>query len=99
MSPVAIQKIGHVLAIAWEDGREDYIELAALREACPCAVCRGEGDVFGRRVAGPARSAPPSSDLVGWAMVGGYGIQPRWADGHATGIFSFSLLRELARKG
>jgi DUF971 family protein len=28
--------------------------------------------------------------------VGGYAIQPVWADGHATGIFSFDYLRRVA---
>jgi len=28
--------------------------------------------------------------------VGGYAIQPVWADGHATGIYSFDYLRRIA---
>jgi DUF971 family protein len=28
--------------------------------------------------------------------VGGYGIQPVWADGHDSGIYSFDYLRKLA---
>jgi DUF971 family protein len=28
--------------------------------------------------------------------VGGYAIQPVWADGHASGIFSFDYLQKLA---
>jgi DUF971 family protein len=28
--------------------------------------------------------------------VGGYALRPRWKDGHETGIYSFSYLRELA---
>ena len=28
-------------------------------------------------------------------MVGGYGWKPRWADGHATGIYSIGYLRRL----
>ena len=28
-------------------------------------------------------------------IVGGYGLQPEWMDGHASGIYSFSYLRSL----
>jgi len=33
--------------------------------------------------------------LTGWEMVGGYGFQPRWGDGHRTGIYPFPFLRRL----
>ena len=29
-------------------------------------------------------------------LVGGYGVQPLWADGHSTGIFSCEMLARLA---
>ena len=95
-APSAIQKIGDVLAIAWPDGREDYVELRRIREACPCASCQGETDVTGRHLQRPVPTAPPSFELVGWQFVGGYGWQPRWADGHSTGIFTFDFLRKVA---
>ena len=28
--------------------------------------------------------------------IGGYALQPRWADGHATGLYSYDYLRRLA---
>jgi len=28
--------------------------------------------------------------------VGGYAIQPVWADGHATGLYAFDYLRRVA---
>ncbi len=34
--------------------------------------------------------------LVGFNIVGGYAVQPRWRDGHGTGIYSFQYLRRLA---
>jgi len=33
--------------------------------------------------------------LTGFDLVGGYALQPRWADGHSTGIYSFTYLRRL----
>ena len=97
MQPKNIQQIGQELAIRWEDDSESFISLEVLRRHCPCAGCRGEMDVMGKLHKGPGRPlGPPSFALVRLARVGGYAIQPVWADGHATGLFSFEYLRELA---
>ncbi len=93
--PKAIQKIGSELAISWSDGEETYISLEKLRRACPCAACGGEPDVLGRAVHPEVHFQPTSFDLLGWEIVGGYGWQPRWGDGHRTGIYSFSYLQRL----
>ena len=108
LQPKTIQKIGTELAIAWPDGQETYIPLETLRRACPCASCGCEPDVLGRLIrpdvsysAADALGmvgkgvAAASFDLSGWETVGGYGIQPRWADGHRTGIYTFAYLQRL----
>lgn len=92
---VKYEKIGSVLALAWSDGREDFIPLANLRAACPCAVCCGEKDLTGRNMMVPTNPSTANHDLMGWELVGGYGFQPRWGDGHRTGIYSQRLLRKL----
>ena len=95
-SPTTIQKIGEELAIAWNDGAESFLPLSLLRESCPCAACNGEPDVMGN-VIRPEKSRPPGwSDLLEIEYVGGYAIQPKWGDGHRTGIFSWAYLRRLA---
>jgi len=97
MRPVDIQQIGEELAAKWDDGGESFMPLAKLREACPCAGCKGEVDIMGNLHKGPDLTLTPASyqlERIDW--VGTYGVQPRWADGHATGIFSFDLLRALA---
>jgi DUF971 family protein len=38
-----------------------------------------------------------SFDLIGFEIVGGYALQPRWRDGHGTGIYSFTYLRRLGQ--
>ena len=43
------------------------------------------------------RHTDKSFELLGFDMVGGYALQPRWADGHNTGIYSFTYLRRLAQ--
>ncbi len=94
-SPTSVQKIGQELAIAWSDGRESYVPLEPLRRACPCATCGGEPDVTSQVVRPEVKYTPESFDLIGWDIVGGYGLQPRWADGHKTGIFTYAYLRTL----
>lgn len=96
MRPVEIQPIGAELAIKWEDDSESFITLEALRRACPCAACKGEGDIMGKLHKGaeqPLGAASFQLQRLDW--VGSYGIQPTWADGHATGIYSFEYLRKI----
>lgn len=96
LHPTAIAKVGSELAIAWSDGVETYHPLEGLRRACPCATCNGEPDAMGRGRRPVTEHGPGSFELSGWEIVGGYGLQPRWADGHSTGIFSFAYLRQIA---
>jgi DUF971 family protein len=97
MRPVDVQQIGAELAIKWEDGSESFISIETLRRACPCAGCAGERDVMGTLHKGPEQPLTPQSfQLERLVTVGGYAIQPVWADGHATGLFSFDYLRRLA---
>lgn len=92
---LTIQKIGNELALAWSDGAESYLALEPLRRSCPCATCGGEPDVLGNLERPKVSYSDKSFNLTGWEMVGGYGIQPRWGDGHNTGIFTFPYLRKL----
>ncbi|MCI0537833.1 MAG: DUF971 domain-containing protein [Verrucomicrobiales bacterium] len=97
MRPVDIQPIGEELAIKWDDGTESYLCLETLRRHCPCAGCQGERDVMGNLYKGPDQPLTPLAfQLQHVAPVGGYGVQPVWADGHSTGIFSFDYLKRLA---
>ena len=97
MQPVEIQQIGNELAIKWDDGRESFVLLEMLRRACPCAGCKGEGDIMGNVYKNPDRPlAPQAFQLTRIANVGGYAIQPNWGDGHASGIYSYEYLRRVA---
>ena len=92
-----VQLIGNELALAWNDGSESFVELGMLRRACPCAACGGEPDVLGHVARPHVSYTDKSFELVGFELVGGYALQPRWADGHSTGIYSFTYLRRLAQ--
>ena len=95
LHPTTIQPIGDELAIAWSDGSESYLRLEALRRACPCAACGGEPDVLGRVARPEVRYTASSFVLQGWQMIGGYAVQPTWADGHGTGLYTFPYLQRL----
>lgn len=97
MKPLDIQTIGHELAIKWDDGGESFIPLENLRRRCPCAGCKGETDIMGNLYKNPDRPLTARAfELVKITSVGGYAIQPVWADGHNTGIYSFEYLRRVA---
>lgn len=94
MRPNDIQTIGNDLAIKWSDGTESFISLEDLRRHCPCAGCKGETDIMGNLYKGAdAKLGPNAFRLTTIQQVGGYAIQPVWADGHATGLYSFEYLR------
>ncbi|PYJ27474.1 MAG: hypothetical protein DME90_10015 [Verrucomicrobia bacterium] len=91
------QVIGNELALAWNDETESYFALEFLRRACPCAACGGEPDVLGNVSRPHVTYTDKSFQLVGFDLVGGYAVQPRWADGHSSGIYSFTYLRRLGQ--
>ena len=100
MRPTDLQHIGGELAIKWDDGGESYISLEKLRRHCPCAGCKGEMDILGNLYKNPEQKLTAAAfQLVRIGSVGGYAVQPVWADGHATGIFSFEYLKQLAGTG
>jgi DUF971 family protein len=95
---VTLNKQDGYLEIAWSDDAVCQYPLSQLREACPCVECRGGHQFMGREhdpanilVLLPKRSYTIQSiDLVG-----NYGLQPSWDDGHHTGIYTWDYLRRL----
>jgi DUF971 family protein len=97
MRPLDIQLIGQELAVKWDDGSESFLALEKLRRACPCAGCQGERDVMGHLHRAPPQPLTPASfQIVRVVSVGGYAVQPVWADGHNTGLYTFAYLRHVA---
>lgn len=91
------QVIGRELALRWEDSSESFVPLEILRRYCPCAGCRGEVDIMGNLHKGPEKPLTEQSFvLLRLNQVGGYALQPFWADGHSSGIFSYDYLLKVA---
>jgi DUF971 family protein len=87
----------HALLVEWADGTVHRIPFAALRRACPCAVCAGEMGHPGRFAADPELGTG-EDELADIGLVGAYGLNTIWADGHSTGIYTFDRLRELGER-
>ncbi len=88
----------YLLKFEWIDGFVSVVELRNLREECPCAKCKGES-VMGQIVYPGIRILKPGmNELSSLVPTGNYGIQATWKDGHSTGIYTWSMLREIAEK-
>ena len=86
------------VAIRWDDGEEALIDFKKLRDACPCANCSGESDLFGNKTVGiPVLKTDKTYELKSFHWVGHYAIQFEWADKHDSGIYTLKLLRELGQ--
>jgi DUF971 family protein len=83
------------LRLRWADGQVTTFLLDTLRAACPCAQCRSRRDL-GQPVPPPRAPNAPPLEARSAELVGNWGIQFHWSDGHDTGIFSWSLLHALA---
>ncbi len=83
-----------VLGIRWNDGHKSVYPVRYLRQHCPCAACVDEW-TGQRRL--KDEDVPLLIILEDIQAVGRYAIQFKWSDGHDTGIYAFSLLRNLCQ--
>ena len=97
--PLPIEIVGlnqSALRIVWDEGDEQTFDVRDLRLACRCAHCVHE--MTGQRLLDPA-TVPPVVTATAIELVGSYGMQITFSDGHNTGIFRFRDLHEGAKQG
>lgn len=82
------------ITLTWPDGIAHEFKLVDVRVNCPCAECRGLRE-RGTEV-WPTETSPQPLTIASAEHVGGWGISLTWNDGHATGIYSWDLLRDWA---
>ena len=75
------------VTLTWADGAVTRLALADLRAACPCAFCRNQRD------AGTPVLVRPGLRVETAELVGNWGLQIHWNDGHSTGIYPWEVLR------
>ncbi len=84
--------------MVWEDGHESYFEGGPLRRACSCAACKGEQHLFGRSTLPTLKAVKPEAFVpVSVRLIGNYGLQVTWGDGHDHGIYALDSLRAACR--
>jgi DUF971 family protein len=100
MSSLALLQVKQLssseLSFAWNDGHQSLIAMRTLRDACPCAGCKGETVLF-RTYAPPGVDVNTSGryELKGIDQIGGYALKFLWADGHDMGLYTWEHLRDL----
>ena len=95
MKPVDIVIMNTNIAIKWADGSESFIDNKQLRDACPCANCSGESDIFGNVYKNnqiKTNTDDSKYKIINYRNIGHYAIRIQWGDGHNSGIYAFNLL-------
>jgi ATP-binding protein involved in chromosome partitioning len=93
--PMPLEIIGlgqREVRFVWDEGVEDVYGTRELRIRCTCAVCQSEAT--GERLLDPT-SVAEDLTVTDMRLVGNYGVNVHFSDGHTTGIYRF---RELLRK-
>ncbi len=87
------------VTIIWNDGHESQFPLPYLRDHCPCATCSNahgtsepQAGTVSRNPFVMYKERPKIRDVE---MVGRYAMRILWSDGHNTGIYSWTHLREI----
>ena len=91
-TPLEIVGLGKPeVRFVWDEGDEDLWTARDLRLRCTCAHCVHE--FSGEKLLDPANIR---SDLFvsKMSLVGNYGINIEFSDGHGTGIYRFDELYE-----
>ena len=88
---IVVHKVSRVLEIQYGDGRSFRLPFEFLRVYSPSAEVRGHGP--GQEVLQVGKA---EVDVNSLETVGHYAIQPKFSDGHATGIYSWDYLHRLA---
>jgi DUF971 family protein len=89
---LTVHQASRVLEIGFDDGSEFRIPFELMRVYSPSAEVQGHGP--GQEVLQTGKREVVITDL---ATVGHYAVQPRFSDGHDTGIFSWDYLYHLGR--
>jgi DUF971 family protein len=89
-SPVEIVALGKPeVRIVWDDDVEHVWAARDLRLQCSCATCVHE--LTGQALLDPA-SVPTDLTVTSMRLVGNYGVNITFSDGHGTGIYRFDRL-------
>jgi Mrp family chromosome partitioning ATPase/DUF971 family protein len=84
------------ISLTWQDTNESVtVSNFELRRACSCALCVDE--MTRAPLLDPA-AIPTDIHAEKVGIIGNYAITVDWSDGHNTGFFPYSTIRDLAQK-
>lgn len=93
--PLEIVGLGKTeVRFVWDEDEEDVWSARDLRVRCTCAYCQSE--ITGERLLDPS-TVPEDLTVTHMELVGNYGVGIHFSDGHTTGIYRFSALRDARR--
>ena len=92
----SIDVYSNLLSIIWDSGESSFINLQLMREACPCAFCSGEKDVFGNIYKGQKPQLKDKAFTISsYSFIGLYGLKITWGDLHSDGIYTIDMIKKL----
>lgn len=93
-APVKLEQLNATdFSITWDDGHISRFHGADLRKACTCAACVYEWS--GEKLLDESKIAKDIHP-TNIRPAGNYALHITWSDGHATGFYSFEMLRKLS---
>jgi DUF971 family protein len=92
-SGITLHQKSRVLEIAFADGKSFRLPYEFLRVYSPSAEVQGHGP--GQEV---LQTGKRDVQIVELMPVGNYAVQPKFSDGHDTGIFSWAYLYDLGSR-
>ena len=90
---LTVHEASRVLEVAFSDGASFRIPFELMRVYSPSAEVQGHGP--GQEVLQTGKREVQIDDIV---SVGHYAVQPRFSDGHETGIYSWGYLYHLGEQ-
>lgn len=90
---IVLHRASHVLEVAFDDGSRYRLPCEYLRVESPSAEVQGHGP--GQRVLVPGKR---HVNIGAIEPIGNYAVALHFDDGHASGIFSWTTLRELGEQ-
>jgi DUF971 family protein len=90
---LTLHQASRVLEVGFDDGKSFRLPFELLRVYSPSAEVHGHGP--GQEV---LQTGKREVQIVSMEAVGHYAVQPRFSDGHDSGIYSWDYLHYLGRE-
>ena len=90
---LTVHTLSRMLELRWPDGAQFRIPFELLRVYSPSAEVQGHGP--GQEV---LQTGKREVEITALAPVGNYAVQPRFSDGHESGIYTWAYLYDLGER-